>query len=159
MRATLSIIRPDEQDDALLHRSFDAVAVNAFVNHPDIRPHIGGDITQPVDLSGSVASDKNIFLLGAQGGFMLIWTSPDAYEVHTFILPEGRGRWAAQAARNGIGMMKYKFGARQIWTRVAEGRDNVIGFTRAAGMEPAGSAVWDIGSGPQTFHIYDWRAS
>lgn len=153
-----SAARIEHHDPVWLQRSFDAEAVNAFVNHPDIRPFIGGDITQPADLSGPVECDKNICLLGEYGGFLGIWTSPDSYEVHTFIVPEGRGPWAARAAQAGIGMMKDGYGARQLWTRVADGRENVSGFARIAGMTPAGEAVWDIGSGPTLFHIYDWRA-
>lgn len=156
MREAYSILH---FDNPLVSRSFDASEANRLVNQPDIRPFVGGDPEEELDLSDAVACERNVFLLGRYGGFLLIWTSPDAYEVHTFILPEGRGRWAAKAAKFGIELMQDHYGARQIWTRIADGRDNVVKFTRAAGMSLVGRMSFDIGNGEQPFSLYEWRDS
>lgn len=140
----------------MLERSFDGAAINRLVNDPTIRPFVGGDISQPLDLSSAII-ERNVFLLGEHGGFALIWTSPATFEVHTFILPSGRGRWALRATQVGIAIMKDWFGAKQLWTRVEENAAATRLFTRAAGMWPAGREIFDIGGGPKIYQIYEWR--
>lgn len=143
----------------VLERSFATIAINALVNHPEMRPHIGGDPKLPVDLTDAIDNDRNVFLMGEYGGFCLIWCAPFCYEVHTLIRPEGRGKWAIEAAREGIRYMVEQYAARQIWTRVAPEQRNVRAFTLAAGMKPCGQDVFDIGTGPTIYNIYEWRAS
>ncbi len=137
-------------------RTFDSRWVNAVVNHPDIRPWVGGDISQPLDLSAAVADRANIFLAGEHGGFACCWSAPQTYEVHTFILPEGRGAWARAFARDGRDWMERE-GATHLWTRVHPDAAHVRRFTLQAGFSPAGQHTIDIGQGPVAYDIFDWR--
>jgi hypothetical protein len=141
----------------MLHRTFDAGKINALVNHPAIRPAIGGDGASVLDLTEAVADRDNVFLLGEHGGFSLIWTAPDCYEIHTFITPEGRGRAAYQLARAGRDWMA-DYGAKHLWTRIPKDMTAVQRFTLAAGFSCRCSKSWDFGHGPVEYLIYDWRA-
>lgn len=142
----------------MLGRCFDAGIINATVNHPDVRPYVGGDVTQPLDLSAAIEQPRNVFLMGEHGGFGLSWCAPHTYEVHTFIVPNGRGRWALAATREGIATMRDEYGADRIWTRVADDHLHTKLFTRAAGMKPAGEMAFDLGVGPTLYKLYEWRA-
>ncbi|WP_422057962.1 hypothetical protein [Sphingomonas sp.] len=140
----------------ILEPSRDGERINALVNHPAIRPHVGGDVARPLDLSAAVADCDNFFLLGEHGGFACCWSAPSVFEVHTFILPEGRGPWAAQAAADGIALMA-QHGARHLWTRVAPDAENVRSYTLRAGFTPAGVRTLDLGAGPVTYQLYERR--
>lgn len=141
----------------MLTRSFDSERANELVNHPSIRPFVGGDGESFLDLSPSVDDEKNVFLIDEHGGFLLIWTAPDTYEIHTFILPEGRGRKAYANAQDMLRTMKQEFGARHLWTRVARGQENVRRFTTANGLEHCGEQTCDFGGGPTHYDLFNWR--
>jgi hypothetical protein len=133
-------------------RSFDAERVNELVNHPSIRLAIGGDGESYLDLTDAVADESNYFILGKHGGFSLCWTGPHIFEVHTFILPEGRGAWAREAAQMTMRMMS-DFGAVMLWTRVHPEAVNVRKFTLDAGFTPAGQhTAMDV-----AYDIYERR--
>lgn len=133
-------------------RTFDCELVNAIVNHPSVRPFVGGDGESELDLSEAVQNDDNIAYVNDNGGFLFIWTAPRCYEVHTFILPEGRGRKAFLFAREARDYME-KHGALHLWTRVKPEAENVRQFTLAAGFQPAG--VNTVAG--ETYDLFDWR--
>ena len=82
----------------MLERSFDTARINEVINHPSVRPYVGpGDSF--ADVTPLVEDTDNWFLIGEHGGFGLTQTTPGVHEIHTFILPEGRGAWARDAAR------------------------------------------------------------
>lgn len=141
----------------MIVRSFDAPYLNTIINDPSIRPHIGGDPEIPLDLTDLVADLKNYMLVGKHGGFAFTWTAPETYEVHTFILPEGRGQAALDLAKRALAYMKAE-GATHIWTRVERGAENVRRFTIAGGLEPCGEQVLDLGAGPVTYELFNWRS-
>lgn len=116
-------------------RSRASERINAIVNHPDVRPHIGpgGEL----DLSAAVADPANWFLMGDHGGFALINTAPGEYEVHTFILKSGRGRWARQAAKDGIAFAR-SHGAGWLWTKIPPHQSHVEAYAREMGMTDTG---------------------
>lgn len=140
----------------MMRRCFDAVRINALVNDPSIRPFVGGDGSSHVDLTAVVEDRQNIFLLGAHGGFAFTWSAPRTYEVHTFILPEGRGPEALELALTARGWMEEHF-ADHLWTRVHPDAANVRAFTLKAGFRPAGEHTIDLGGGPVTYELFDWR--
>ena len=137
----------------MLNRTFDADRINYLSNHPDIRPHIGGDGASLIDVTDLVADRDNIFLGGEHGAFCCTWTAPGVYEIHTLVLPEGRGAWAAQFARCGRDYMAAN-GARHLWTMVHPDARNVKAFTLRSGLKPAG--IRKTGLGP--YDLFDWRA-
>jgi hypothetical protein len=129
----------------LLHLSRNSTEINAAVNHPAVRPHLGMPDVGNLDLSESVAKPENIFPIGEHGGFALIWTAPFAREVHTFISPEGRGAWARNAAREGIEMAR-ECGTRLLWTRIPPEGPNVRVFAALMGMAPTGEVISTFGT-------------
>lgn len=124
----------------LLHITTDAAAVNAVVNHPAVRPFVGSPDEGEIDLSELTARAENLFLLGEHGGFALYWTAPFTREVHTFVLPKGRGAWARDAAGEGI-VIAVAHGTAVLWTRIPPGLPNVRAYAVRMGMRPTGEIV------------------
>lgn len=137
----------------MIERVCDPALVNGFANHPDIRPHVGGE--GYLDLTG-VVREPNVFLFGEHGGFCLSWSAPETYEVHTLIVPEGRGEWAFKAAEESRRIM-VELGATHLWTRVRDGARHTALFTRKMGFRPCGTSEIDFGQGPETWRVFNWR--
>ncbi|WP_263588425.1 hypothetical protein [Sphingopyxis sp. GC21] len=157
MTLAAALVEPAADQSAPMgERTFDAHRMNHMVNHPAVRPHVGGDPAIPLDFSAAIANRYNHFLAGDHGGFACIWTAPDTYEIHTFVLPVGRGQWAASFAMWGRQYLVDQ-GARHLWTMVHPDAANVRAFTLKAGFRPAGSRVVDLGAGPVPYDIYNWK--
>lgn len=129
----------------MLERCFDAEVVNLAANHPDVRPFLGPASLGELDFEEAVAEDHNWFLMGKHGGFALAWSGPGVYEVHVFILPEGRGKWAAQARQEVIDFAKAN-GAKMLWARISPAARFVSYFARRGGMQPTGEMIYTLGS-------------
>jgi hypothetical protein len=127
----------------LLTRCLDAETINAVVNSPDIRPFVGPG-ADPLDLSDAVAIPEHLFLIGEHGGFSLAWSAPGVREVHTFIKREGRGKWAREAAAEGIAYAR-DHGTRMLWTKCPTARPYVALYAAAMGMEPTGETIETFG--------------
>lgn len=139
----------------MIARSYDGERLNELVNDPAIRPFVGGDGKSYIDLAAHLSAE-NYYLSGEYGGFFCQWTAPQTYEIHTFVLPEGRGAWAAQFARAGRDFMEGE-GASHLWTRVEDGARNVKAFTLRAGFKPCGEQTLDLGGGPVRYELLNWR--
>ena len=139
----------------VLERSFATLAINSLVNHPEIRPFVGGDGKLQLDMTDSIDNDRNVFLMGEHGGFIGVWSGPGVYEVHTLIRPEGRGRWAINAGREAIRTMQREHGATHLWTRVSPELHNVRNFTLLAGFKPCGQEVFEDGGALKIFNLYE----
>lgn len=116
-----------------VERTFDAARVNAIINAPEVRPFVGGEGV--LDVSPLIARAENIALMGDHGGFLLTWSAPGSYEVHTFVTNGGRGAWARRAAADTIAFAT-ALGATQLWTRVPVEQTNVAAFAIEMGMRP-----------------------
>lgn len=119
----------------MLERSFDADRVNEIVNHPSVRPFIGHADGGDLDLAPLVHRDEHWFLIGEHGGFMLGWSAPNTREWHTFILPEGRGAWAAKARAEAVEYARAN-GTRLLWSKIPPASPHVERFARQGGMKP-----------------------
>lgn len=126
----------------MIERTTDAAFVNAVVNDPSVRPSIGGE--GYVDLTNAVARPEHWFLMGPHGGFALTWSAPGVREVHTFILPEGRGKLARQAAAETIEYARSR-GTRMLWTKIPPALPHVAGFASAMGMASTGEIIETFG--------------
>ena len=123
----------------MLERSFDIARINEVVNHPAVRPFVGpGD--DLIDLTNVITPQENWFLMGEHGGFALLWSAPEVYEIHTFILPEGRGLWGAKARAEGINFAR-DHGATMLWTRIPPKAPHVARFARQGGMTPTNDVI------------------
>lgn len=132
----------------------DAGLINGYANHPEIRPYIGGE--GELDLSAAV-HDPHVALFGEYGGFVLSWTAPGTYEVHTLILPEGRGQWAFEFAKEAIAHM-VGLGASHLWTRIKPDHRHTALFTRKMGFKPCGQVMTSFaGEEPEFYNLFNWR--
>ena len=136
-----------------MFETHDADLVNSYANHPEIRPYIGG--AGEIDLTNATF-DPHVCLFGEHGGFVLTWTAPETYEVHTLITPEGRGAWAFDFAKQAIAHMVGR-GATHLWTRVHPEHRHTAIFTRKMGFSPRGKVLTDFGSGPEIYNLFNWR--
>ena len=102
-------------------RTTDTARINEIVNHPQVRPWVADLEEGEIDLAAQVANENTIVLLGEHGGFVLWRLLPGVYEVHTQILPNGRGDWALRFVQAGFRWMFTRTDAFEILTRVPAG--------------------------------------
>lgn len=131
----------------------DPAIINFYANHPEIRPHIGGE--GYLDLT-IVTHEPNVGLFGEHGGFCLSWTAPGTYEIHTMITPEGRGQWAFDWAARSIEYMR-SIGAFHLWTRIHPDARHTAIFTRKMGLKPCGTLLTDLGDGLVEYRLFNRR--
>jgi len=136
----------------MLERCFDAQLVNLAANHPDVRPYLGPASLGELNFEEAVSDRNNWFLMGQYGGFALAWCAPGVYEVHVFILPEGRGAWAAQARQATIDYAVSN-GATMLWARIAPSARFVSMFARRGGMQPTGEMIYTLGAAYDIFKM------
>lgn len=137
-----------------IERHFTAERLNELANHPHIRPTCGGDGKSCLDLAPFVANPNNHAMVWDHGAFLFQWSGPDTYEVHIMVEPEGRGKDAYRMAQEGVDYMIAQ-GAERLWARVSS--DTVRHYTAHAGFAKCGTDTLDIGFGPVTYDIYQWR--
>lgn len=115
----------------MIRRSFDAQAFNALINHPDVRPGVGGEGV--LDLAPVVMNPANHLLMADGGGFLLVNLGGGTYEVHSQFLPEHRAG-AIQAMREGMEYMFERTDCQRLLTRVPDGNLGAKGIARAGGF-------------------------
>ena len=128
----------------MLARTYDAELVNRVANHPAVRPFIGAPDDGDLDFTDAVARPEHWFLFGDHGGFLLQWSAPRVREVHTMILPQGRGMWGAQIRKEGIQYARDR-GTRTLWTKIPPEASHVERFARQGGMKPTGDVIDTFG--------------
>lgn len=131
-------------DQTVVAPSRDVAFINAVVNDPSVRPHVGPEYLGELDLSEAVARPENLCLFGRWGGFLLAWSAPGVREVHTMILPDGRGAWARRAR---VEMIAYctAQGDTMLWTKIPADQPHVRRFALEGGMRPVGMTVATFG--------------
>lgn len=135
----------------MLSEITDPATVNAFANHPDIRPSLGGK--DAIDLTPGFHG-LNRFLFGKHGGFCFIWSAPDTYEVHVMLTKPGRGRWGLDAWREALTQIHG-----HLWARIHPNRPDVALYARQCGFAETGTThTLDIGCGPVPWRIFNRRA-
>lgn len=112
-----------------VRREFSAEGLNHIVNHPDVRPWVGG--TGPLDTSEVVADLRNVLLMGEGGGLLFVRYAPGVYEVHTQFLPEARGANAVVVTNDALRWMFTKTDAVEILTKVPDGNKGAKGLVHA----------------------------
>jgi len=129
----------------MLERCFDVERINAVGNQPDVRPFIGPASLGELDFTDAIADEKNWFLMGEHGGYVLAWSAPAVHEVHVMVLPEGRGAWAAQARQFTIDYAIDK-GVEMLWARISPAARSVALYARRGGMQPTGEMIYTLGT-------------
>jgi hypothetical protein len=117
-------------------RTLDATRLNAVVNHPDVRPWLGG--SGEIDLSEVIADPANITLETEHGGYILA-RHPymhGVYEAHSQFLPEGRGEEAAKARDEGFRWLFTHTDCIEVITRVPSSNRAALAYTKQSGFLP-----------------------
>lgn len=138
----------------MITETVDAAIVNAVANSPDVRPYIGG--VGYLDVTPVLENPLNVALWGDHGGWLYAWSAPGVYEVHTLVLPSGRGAWARKAAKQSLAMMADR-DATMIWTRIRRDLRHVRAFAVMCGLRSAGVASFDLGDGAHDYELMTWR--
>lgn len=147
----------------MIERQSSAAHINQIVNHPSIYPWVCGPIDGPLDLTELIDSGRYIALFGEHGGF-LFWKLADGiYDAHSAVAPEGRGKWAIEAARKALSMM-FMDDAQEIMMTVPKGNVAVRALVRALKAKPVGKIEhgWWIDGHPVPADIFslikaDWE--
>lgn len=136
----------------MLTRSFDTARINEVINHPEVRPYVGAVSYGYVDMAPVVAKQEDWFLMGDHGGFLLSWSAPGVREIHTFVLPEGRGRWAAKARAEMLGYAREN-GTHTLWTKIDPEHRHTVQFARRGGMQPTADVINAFGTPYQVYKM------
>lgn len=118
----------------IVERHFDAQAINRVLNDSIVRPWVADAAEGVLDISPAVADKRNVLLMGEHGGCMFFCLMHGFYEVHTQVLPSGRGRWAAEFTKAAGAWLYCHTPAIEILTRVPAGHVSAEAASRAAGM-------------------------
>lgn len=140
----------------MIQRATDATFINAVLNHPSVRPHVHGK-PGPLDMTAAIQDPNNLVLTGEHGGMILVQHIPGCWEIHTQVLPEGRGRWALEMAQSCMDWLFSKTNATDIFTRIPAGNIAAEALTRACGAMLEERVWQDLGDGPGWVKLYSGR--
>jgi hypothetical protein len=115
---------------AAVHRTFDAAALNAVANHPDVRPWLLGE--GAIDLTVAISDANNIALVADDGGFVLTALGGGDYEVHTIFEPGAKDVLAKTLS--GINYVFTRTDCTRIVTKIFDGNKRAAMLAKAAGM-------------------------
>jgi hypothetical protein len=118
----------------MLTQTKDASFFNRVLNHPAVRPDVADLGEGVLDVSAIVAKDSSILLTGEHGGCILYRYYEGCYEVHTAVLPSGRGRWAKELAEAVLHFMFTQTDCIEVITRVPQGHIAAKALTEAVGF-------------------------
>lgn len=130
----------------MITRAVDAKFINEVLNHPAVRPHVHAPAGIRLDMTQVVSNPNHVVLTGEHGGMIFIQHVKGVYEIHTQVLPDGRGAWALQMAQECVDWLFSKTNAIEVFTRVPEGNVAAMALTRACGAKPE-ETVWQELSG------------
>lgn len=119
-----------------IHQETDPGAVNRILNDPGVRPWIADAAEGPIDVSDKVENPNIVFLMGQFGGVMLMRIMIGIWEVHTFVLPEGRNGWSLEMVRSAQHWLFTKTDAYEVLTRIPRTHPAALGLAIKAGMTP-----------------------
>jgi len=118
----------------ILERTADAQQINAILNHPAVRPDVAGQDDGVLDVADVLARPGHVCLVGQHGGFLIVRYDAGIYEVHTAILPVGRGEWARDAAAECTRFMFTRTDCVDLITRVPQGHIAAKALTEMNGF-------------------------
>lgn len=140
----------------MIERATDAAFINAVANHPSVRPHVHGR-PGPIDLAVAVGNPNFRVLTGQHGGMVFAQKIPGCWEIHTMVLPEGRGVWALKMARACVDHMFSRTNCVEVFTRVPAGNLGALALTKACGAMLEHRAWQDLGDGAGWVELYSGR--
>ena len=120
--------------DVKIAREFTAEHINSVLNNPEVRPWVSEVPDGPLDLTKGVDNHDNVLLMGEFGGCFAIKVLPGVYEIHTQILPEGRGAWAFEAVARMTDWIYTHTDAYELYTRIPKSHDGAKILAMKMGM-------------------------
>lgn len=116
----------------MIRRTFDTAEINELINHPDIRPTVGGE--GDLDAAALLADRRNICLVDEGGGAIFAWRGPGVFEGHSFFRVRGR-----EAIRLGKQFLSAVSDAADlVWGLTPESLRHVRWFNRQVGFRSRG---------------------
>ncbi|WP_213775121.1 hypothetical protein [Bradyrhizobium sp. dw_78] len=115
----------------MIERHLTADRLNEIVNDPSVYPWVRGACDAPLDLAPLLSDKRHVCLLGEFGGCVFVQHQPGLYEVHTQMLPGGRGQWALDTVNECLRWMFTRTDAVEIWTRCPRGNLAARALARA----------------------------
>lgn len=106
---------------AMIERARDAAFLNRVLNDPKVRPFIAGFGDGDLDVTERLADPRFLPLVGEHGTFVCFRIFQGLWEVHTAVLPSGRGEWTRRFGEAGKRYMFTATDCAEILTRVPEG--------------------------------------
>lgn len=106
---------------------------NMVLNHPAVLPDASPD-GKPMDVSAAIGDPNHLVLGGEHGVFFVTKLLEGSWEVHTAVLPEGRGAWARDFAEGGARHMFVATDCVEILTRVPHGHDGAARLAHNMGF-------------------------
>lgn len=120
----------------LLELQTDAGLMNGVINHPGVRPDVADMGEGVLDLSATIADPRTVCLAGDHGGFLCFKYDAGIFEVHSAVIPSGRGKWAKEAAEEFVQFMFCQTDCIEILTRIPEGNVAAMALARSVGFRP-----------------------
>ena len=139
----------------LLTRATDASFLNEVCNDPTVRPFLHG--RGSIDLTAEIANADNVALQGEHGGMLMVQVVKGIFELHTNVLPDGRGPWALEMAHACMDWLFSRTNAIEVYTRVPAGNTAARALTMACGAKLEQKITQDLGGGPMPVEIYSGR--
>ena len=119
----------------IIRRATDSTFSNMVLNHPEVRKHTLHVEGVPSDITPLVSNPANVVMEGEYGGIIFHQVLAGLFEVHTYVLPEGRGKWALDMAHEAIEWMFCRTNASELYTRVPDGNVAAMALSRAVGAK------------------------
>jgi hypothetical protein len=121
----------------------DAEFVRRIITHPDVYPGVTDDGSGPAEKwnrAGEILSNPDIYALSPNPNalFLYLPINSATTEVHTCILPDGRGREGVRAAKESIRWIFTQTDFRKIISWVPSFNRAALVFARMAGLSREG---------------------
>lgn len=121
--------------EGAVRRDFDAAFMNRVINDGAVKPWLANSADGFLDMTPEVRDQRNILIVGDHGGTFYRPIQQGVYEVHTAVLPEGRGEWTRKMTAESLRLMFTCSDAYEVVTRVPKGHIAALAAAKAVGMK------------------------
>ena len=129
----------------------DPQEINCIINHPEVFRHVSQGALWPLDVE-PLMDGNNIFIMADGGGFAFIQVEADVYEGHYYFLPEFRGKYAINAAKECLNWLAQReitlIGRTPLKNKSARLFNKLIGMKRVGISDDV--EIWTWQSGQQS---------
>jgi RimJ/RimL family protein N-acetyltransferase len=152
--------------DAWIAPASDARFLNLVANDSTVRPWVDANVVEgDLDLSPLLDDPQNyICLVGRYGFAIFAALSPHLYHWHAAVLPQGRGKWALDAARASLDWLFTKTSAAAVFAAIPQPNRPARHIVAALGFRlvAVAPAAWPSPAGPVALFNYallrkQWR--